>query len=236
MLYNFLIFFFNKFQTFEDQEFQHMEQEAMWEAGREELSRELGDVMANIDERKATLMELEGQREEAAEAAYSHTELVERQLDTPLKQLEEGRFRLREIEAQLKEMSKEGLLPASAVPTNTIGDTSPENSSEAEDESYSSQMSPSKGLSPQELGERISQVTSQSPIDIKNGSLGRKTIESLKEIEKNRQLLLAKQGECLPFILTNLASFKWISFWSWVQCFVWYFSVSTKSYYQFIDP
>jgi pleckstrin homology-like domain family B len=174
-----------------------MEQEAMWEAGREELSRELGDVMANIDERKVTLMELEGQREEAAEAAYSHTELVERQLDTPLKQLEEGRFRLREIEAQLKEMSKEGLLPpALAVAANTIGDTSPENSSEAEEESYSSHMSPSKGLSPQELGERISQVTSQSPIDIQNGSLGRKTIESLKEIEKNRQLLLAKQGEC----------------------------------------
>jgi pleckstrin homology-like domain family B len=187
-----------------------MEQEAMWEAGREELSRELGDVMANIDERKATLMELEGQREEAAEAAYSHTELVERQLDTPLKQLEEGRFRLREIEAQLKEMSKDGLLPpALAMASNTMGDTSPENSSEAEEDCYSSHMSPSKGLSPQELGERISQVTSQSPIDMQNGSLGRKTIESLKEIEKNRQLLLAKQGECFAlFSGVDLASFK----------------------------
>ncbi|XP_059491126.1 pleckstrin homology-like domain family B member 1 isoform X2 [Neocloeon triangulifer] len=174
-------------KTFEDQEFQHMEQEAVWEAGREELAREMAEIIANLDERKAALMELESQREEAAEAAMNHTELVERQLDTPLKQLEEGRFRLREIEAQLKELTKEGLVPAR--------DSSPEGSSDADESS--AQMSPQKSsaaLSPQELGERISQVTSQAPIDMKNGSLGRKTIESLKEIEKNRQLLLAKQG------------------------------------------
>ncbi|XP_065347891.1 pleckstrin homology-like domain family B member 1 isoform X3 [Cloeon dipterum] len=173
-------------KTFEDQEFQHMEQEAMWEAGREELSREIGDVMANIEERKATLIELESQREEAAEAAMNHTELVERQLDTPLKQLEEGRFRLREIEAHLKELTKEGVVPT--------GESSPEGSSEADEISPQPSPQKSSALSPQELGERISQVTSQAPIDMKNGSLGRKTIESLKEIEKNRQLLLAKQG------------------------------------------
>lgn len=43
---------------------------------------------------------------------------------------------------------------------------------------------------------RISKVTSDAPIDVgKTGSLGRKTLESLKEIERNRQLHLAKQGK-----------------------------------------
>ncbi|KAL3276180.1 hypothetical protein HHI36_020898 [Cryptolaemus montrouzieri] len=40
--------------------------------------------------------------------------------------------------------------------------------------------------------DRISKVTSDSPIDI--GSLNRKTIESLKEIERNRHLHLCQQG------------------------------------------
>lgn len=44
--------------------------------------------------------------------------------------------------------------------------------------------------------DRISKVTSNAPINIEDGrgSLGRKTIESLKEIERNRQLHLAQQG------------------------------------------
>lgn len=42
--------------------------------------------------------------------------------------------------------------------------------------------------------DRISRVTTDSPIVNNQGSLGRKTIESLKEIERNRQLHLAKQG------------------------------------------
>jgi hypothetical protein len=56
----------------------------------------------------------------------------------------------------------------------------------------------------QDLGERISRVTAKAPMDLRNGSLGRKTIESLKEIEKNRQLLLAKQGEKCNKISTVL--------------------------------
>lgn len=44
--------------------------------------------------------------------------------------------------------------------------------------------------------DRISRVTTASPITVNHqGSMGRKTIESLKEIERNRQLHLAKQGK-----------------------------------------
>lgn len=38
-------------------------------------------------------------------------------------------------------------------------------------------------------------VTSSTPLGCPDGSLGRKTSATLMEIERNRQLLLAKQGE-----------------------------------------
>lgn len=52
-----------------------------------------------------------------------------------------------------------------------------------------------KSKQSQEDLDRISKITTDAPIDVgKTGSLGRKTLESLKEIERNRQLHLAKQG------------------------------------------
>lgn len=42
--------------------------------------------------------------------------------------------------------------------------------------------------------DRISKVTNESPIVSNEGCLGKKTMESLKEIERNRQLHLAIQG------------------------------------------
>jgi hypothetical protein len=42
--------------------------------------------------------------------------------------------------------------------------------------------------------DRISRVTSGAPIEIGTGSLGRRTLESLQEIERNRQRHLAQQG------------------------------------------
>ncbi|XP_039281254.1 pleckstrin homology-like domain family B member 1 isoform X3 [Nilaparvata lugens] len=42
--------------------------------------------------------------------------------------------------------------------------------------------------------DRISRVTSGAPMEVSTNSLGRRTIASLQEIERNRQLHLAKQG------------------------------------------
>lgn len=53
--------------------------------------------------------------------------------------------------------------------------------------------------------DRISRVTNDSPIVNNQGSMGRKTIESLKEIERNRQLHLAKQGARTPFRSVSLS-------------------------------
>ncbi|XP_064098310.1 pleckstrin homology-like domain family B member 1 isoform X3 [Macrobrachium nipponense] len=46
----------------------------------------------------------------------------------------------------------------------------------------------------QEDLDRIQQVTSSAPLGCNDGTLGRKTSATLMEIERNRQLLLAKQG------------------------------------------
>lgn len=42
--------------------------------------------------------------------------------------------------------------------------------------------------------DRISRVTSGAPIEIATGLLGRRTLESLQQIERNRQRHLAQQG------------------------------------------
>lgn len=42
--------------------------------------------------------------------------------------------------------------------------------------------------------DRISRVTSGAPIEIATGSMGRRTLESLQQIERNRQRHLAQQG------------------------------------------
>lgn len=50
--------------------------------------------------------------------------------------------------------------------------------------------------------DRISRITSDAPMDVgKSASLNRKTIESLKEIERNRHLHLAMQG--LSFMISK---------------------------------
>ncbi|XP_063614037.1 uncharacterized protein LOC134787224 [Penaeus indicus] len=46
----------------------------------------------------------------------------------------------------------------------------------------------------QEDLDRIHQVTSATPLGCNDGTLGRKTSATLMEIERNRQILLAKQG------------------------------------------
>lgn len=73
------------------------------------------------------------------------------------------------------------------------------NSSRESYQNINEQHSPSR-----EDLDRISKVTNESPIVGNEGSLGPKTVESLKEIERNRQLHLAIQGRNLKVIVTSL--------------------------------
>ncbi|XP_076222620.1 uncharacterized protein LOC116433269 isoform X3 [Nomia melanderi] len=152
-------------KAFEDLEFHHLEEEASKLATREELQRYLSELTAKIETRKARLNHLESQRSEAKSTATKDARSLERQKLAHLKRLEEGRNRVRAINDELTKLAQ----------------NSCENSEE--------KRSPSR-----EDFDRISRVTTDSPIVNNQGSLGRKTIESLKEIERNRQLHLAKQG------------------------------------------
>lgn len=152
-------------KAFEDLEFHHLEEEASKLATREELQRYLSDLTSKIEGRKLQLTHLESQRSEIKNAATKEAKSLERQKLGHLKRLEEARNRVREINEELGYLAQ--------------------NSAEYSEE----KRSPSR-----EDFDRISRVTNDSPIVNNQGSLGRKTIESLKEIERNRQLHLAKQG------------------------------------------
>ncbi|XP_039307997.1 pleckstrin homology-like domain family B member 2 isoform X2 [Solenopsis invicta] len=152
-------------KAFEDLEFHHLEEEASKLATREELQRYLSDLTSKIEGRKSQLTHLESQRTEIKNTATKDARSLERQKLGHLKRLEEARNRVREINEELGYLAQ--------------------NSAEYSEE----KRSPSR-----EDFDRISRVTNDSPIVNNQGSLGRKTIESLKEIERNRQLHLAKQG------------------------------------------
>ncbi|XP_029160159.1 pleckstrin homology-like domain family B member 2 isoform X2 [Nylanderia fulva] len=152
-------------KAFEDLEFHHLEEEASKLATREELQRYLSDLTNKIEGRKSQLNHLESQRSEIKNTATKEARCLERQKLGHLKRLEEARNRVREINEELSYLAQ--------------------NSAEYSEE----KRSPSR-----EDFDRISRVTNDSPIVNNQGSLGRKTIESLKEIERNRQLHLAKQG------------------------------------------
>ncbi|XP_063980545.1 pleckstrin homology-like domain family B member 1 isoform X1 [Diachasmimorpha longicaudata] len=152
-------------KTFEDLEFHHLEEEASKLATREELQRYLSELSNKIEARRGQLNHLESQRSVAKSAATKESRTLERQKLGHMRRLEEGRNRIRAIDDELEKLTR-----------NTV-------------ENCEDKRSPSR-----EDFDRISRVTTDSPIVNNQGSLGRKTIESLKEIERNRQLHLAKQG------------------------------------------
>ncbi|XP_058807459.1 pleckstrin homology-like domain family B member 1 [Phymastichus coffea] len=152
-------------KAFEDLEFHHLEEEASKLAAREELQRHVSELTTKIESRKLQLSQLEAQRNDIKNAVTKEAKSLERQKLAHLRRLEEGRNRVRAIDDELDALAK--------------------NLADNPDE----KRSPSR-----EDFDRISRVTNDSPIVNNQGSLGRKTIESLKEIERNRQLHLAKQG------------------------------------------
>ncbi|XP_011300680.1 pleckstrin homology-like domain family B member 1 isoform X2 [Fopius arisanus] len=152
-------------KTFEDLEFHHLEEEASKLATREELQRYLSELSNKIEARRSQLNHLESQRSVAKATATKESRTLERQKLGHMRRLEEGRNRIRAIDDELEKLTR-----------NTADNPEDKRSPSRED------------------FDRISRVTTDSPIVNNQGSLGRKTIESLKEIERNRQLHLAKQG------------------------------------------
>nr|CAD7444539.1 unnamed protein product [Timema bartmani] len=177
----------HQFELFEAErkanlEFGQLEEEADLLAGREELQREVTELSTRVQCRQLRLRELETQRTDAASAAQQEGREMERALIEYLRRLEEGRGRLRIIEARLEEMVGQSIISGQ--------DSSPD---DGEELSLLQRARQSSKQSQDDL-DRISRVTLGAPMEVRTGSLGRKTLESLKEIERNRHLHLAQQG------------------------------------------
>ncbi|KAL1124615.1 hypothetical protein AAG570_001239 [Ranatra chinensis] len=148
-----------------------MEEEAGWLSKREELQKELSDSIARLELRKEKLQRLQ----KPSERLNNHLE-VER--IGHMRSIEEGRNRLKLINAELQNLSK-----ASAEPP--LNDNC---------ESITDEENNRKCSTSQDDLDRISRVTTDAPIDMSCNTLGKRTIASLQEIERNRHLHLAKQG------------------------------------------
>ncbi|XP_073988531.1 uncharacterized protein isoform X2 [Rhodnius prolixus] len=155
-------------------EFQLMEAEAGWLSKREDLQRELNEATKRYEERRQRLQSLQ-----RSPLRNSHNNNLELQRIVHLKAIEEGRNRLKVIDEELERLAS----------------TSPSYRLKGEGEMSNGISSWRRVTTSQDDLDRISRVTSGAPIDMgSSNSLGRRTIASLQEIERNRQIHLAKQG------------------------------------------
>lgn len=211
-------------KSFEDLEFHHLEEEANWLATREEIQREILDLSHRIENLQKQINDLGQQSLDAASANNKEYKSLESQKINCLVRLEEVRNRLKDVDAKLAEFSDQESehemtsdtdsdksrdlfqhdfnmmkdLSCSIIVSNS---TIPSEHGFLMSHSFNDKLMQDKMiLEPgiekkfpsQDDIDRISKVTSDSPMDI--ASLNRKTIESLKEIERNRHLHLCQQG------------------------------------------
>lgn len=210
----------NERKTFEDLEFHHLEEEADWLASREEIQREILDLGKRLDVLKTQVGELEQQKLDANTCNARESKTLERQLIKCARRLEEHRGNLKALEAELNTFSKEEsdqevssdsesekAQHVQNLSCSFIDTSSRTKNGDAYDmsKSFNEKMlqeqsviedGVAKRCPSQDDIDRISKVTSNAPMNIEDGrgSLGKKTIESLKEIERNRQLHLVQQG------------------------------------------
>lgn len=95
----------NDTKTFEDLEFQYLEEETDWLAYREELHNEQKILSKRIDEKDKHIQELDAQGIDNQNTACSDTKNIERDLWTLLNNLEKNREELKTIDTLLFELS-----------------------------------------------------------------------------------------------------------------------------------
>ncbi|XP_050738373.1 pleckstrin homology-like domain family B member 1 isoform X4 [Eriocheir sinensis] len=178
-------------KVFEDTEFHQMEAEAHREAEREELNKEIAEVREKLTSRHAKIVELERHMLEMTVSVRQETEVLEKERQALLAKVAKERGQLTAAERRLGELIRLGVVPSN-------GQSSPTCSSDTEESGGAELVERLSRLHlldrSQDDLDRIHQVTSSTPLGCPDGSLGRKTSATLMEIERNRQLLLAKQG------------------------------------------
>lgn len=97
----------NDTRTFEDLEFQYLEEETEWLAYREELHNEQKILSRRINEKRKHIQSLETQGIDNQNAACADTKSIEKDLWSILKELEKYREELKTIDILLYELSGE---------------------------------------------------------------------------------------------------------------------------------
>lgn len=97
----------NDTKTFEDLEFQYLEEETDWLAYREDLHSEQKTLSRRINEKRKHIKALEVQGIDNQNAACADTKIIEKDLWTLLKELEKYREELKTIDTLLYELSGE---------------------------------------------------------------------------------------------------------------------------------
>ncbi|XP_043200439.1 pleckstrin homology-like domain family B member 1 isoform X2 [Amphibalanus amphitrite] len=174
----------------EDQEFHHMEDQVGWETEKEESLRVIHQLERRIANTRAEMESVREQQRRLIESIRSDTEAMERQRREIVKQMCQERDRLRKTQRRLSSLSQSGVDEAADDP----GLDEPEQNSDQEEfssneyiESRLAQLH-MLGKSRDDL-QRIQNVTASSPMQVDNRSS-----TTLREIERNRHVLLAKQG------------------------------------------
>ncbi|XP_050528510.1 pleckstrin homology-like domain family B member 1 [Daktulosphaira vitifoliae] len=159
-------------KLFEDIEFNLLEEEADWLTKREELHREHSVSVSLYNDRIARLESLRAQLEQIDRNASDECNTIQVEISSCLLFIQQGHKRLDDINSSLELLEK----------------SYKKRSSNEELEISSDKQS-------QEDLDRISKITLDTPLfELNNALLGQRTRASLQEIEKNRQIHLAKQG------------------------------------------
>lgn len=95
----------NDTKTFEDLEFQYLEEETEWLAYREELHHDLKTLTKLINEKQKHILSLENQGIDNQNTACMDTKNIEKNLWTLLNDLEKSREELKEIDKQIFDIS-----------------------------------------------------------------------------------------------------------------------------------
>lgn len=101
----------NDTKTFEDLEFQYLEEETEWLAYREELHSEQKALLNNIDEKRSHIRSLEIQGIDNQNTACADTKTIEKSLFTMLNNLEKYREKLKTLDGLLYAVSGQQCSP-----------------------------------------------------------------------------------------------------------------------------
>ncbi|XP_055846966.1 pleckstrin homology-like domain family B member 1 isoform X2 [Episyrphus balteatus] len=130
----------NDRKTFEDLEFQYLEEESDWQAYREELHMEQKDLSSQIDDNRIKMRQLETVGAANRSSACSEAKAIKDNLLSLINELRENKEELRTVEANISDIT--GELNGQSDPSSENDDDDDDEEDDDDDEDDESEMSP----------------------------------------------------------------------------------------------